>query len=370
MGLITTPQKEIDNYFASENVSQSSLKRLLDGFTQSSGDTDSLLIGSAVDTILTGETGRFEKQFYVSKLEKKPSDVEVSIVNQVFDNLMQEKSLNEISTLSDYSSIILEAIEDHKWYNNLKQETKTKKIIEKCTDYFEELKKAYNKKLLTTKQKDVIDSVVMSLTTNSRTSFYFNRERQDRQKNADFYYQVPIYFEHNDVLCKALIDLLIIIKNEEEEMISVFPIDLKTMSGNTLQFIYKLKRYRYDIQAAWYTLAVEKWIEQISLNYRRFSKNSVIIKPFTFIVESTTSVGTPLIYEVDEELLLIGKQGRPVVKYYDLFSEDKKPITLFKKINGYEDLLEEYLHYETTEELKIMSKAKNGIFKLSWDGIV
>ena len=88
MGIIITPQAEIDAYFESSALSQSSLKLLLKGYhafvenrdsdEDEKGEKSHLIIGSAVDLLLTGEEGEFQKQYYVSTLEKKPSSTEKS----------------------------------------------------------------------------------------------------------------------------------------------------------------------------------------------------------------------------------------------------------------------------------------------------
>ena len=67
MGVVITPQSEIDKYFESDALSQSSLKKLLTGinsFLNNQKEESELfytekghfIIGSAVDMLLTGET--------------------------------------------------------------------------------------------------------------------------------------------------------------------------------------------------------------------------------------------------------------------------------------------------------------------------
>ena len=52
------------------------------------------------------------------------------------------------------------------------------------------------------------------------------------------------------------------------------------MNGDTYHFISSLKTRRYDIQAAWYTLAL--------CDYFAIPLGNPILKPFMFVVESTT----------------------------------------------------------------------------------
>ena len=77
--VFVTPQKEIDAYFASPALSQSYIKPLTSGLenflskakqykeeeqNEDGVDKEHLLIGSAVDCILTGEEGRFDDIYY------------------------------------------------------------------------------------------------------------------------------------------------------------------------------------------------------------------------------------------------------------------------------------------------------------------
>ena len=99
MAVVVTPQIEIDKYFESEALSQSVLKTLLGGldtFLSNQEEEQELyykekghfVIGSAVDCILTGQEGEFDKQYYVSQIEKKPSETEMSIIKMTFDDVV------------------------------------------------------------------------------------------------------------------------------------------------------------------------------------------------------------------------------------------------------------------------------------------
>jgi len=382
MSVIITPQSEIDSYFESSALGQSSLKKLLGGIdnflaNQDKGkelyyeEKDYFIIGSAVDTILTGEEGEFDKQYHVSKLVKKPSDAEMSIIQYIFDELV-ENNVEVDMPLDQYGEMILASVDYHNWQKKWKTETRVNKIALVGADYFEDLKLALDKQIITTEQKTLIDSIVMSLKTNARTSKYFDREQQGRNKHVNFYFQLPIYFSHKNIDCKALMDLVVVIKNDEGQVIAVEPVDLKTMSGNTLTFLSKVKWHRYDIQAAWYTMAVEYWLKNIS---QLRIADVCVIRDFTFVVESTTYPGTPLVYQLNSEMMEIGQYGRPAVKLVDtnLFADKREcDVTVVKEIKGFNQLIEEYLHYESVEwkEAKEITEAKGNPIMLSWEGII
>lgn len=382
MGVIIAPQSDIDKYFESDALSQSTLKKLaggIDSFLSNQENEDelyykekhNLIIGSAVDCILTGEAGEFEKQYYVSQIDNKPSEVEMSIIQMVFDYVMEQHP-NDIKdkenfNLSFYPGSIQAAIEEHSWQSRWKMDTKINKIKEVGAEYFADLTRAYGKQIISEQERLLIEDIVQSLMTNPRTKDYFDRGVFSNNANVDVYYQLPIYFTHKGIECKALLDMLIVVKNPDTNKIEVVqPVDLKTMYGSTFTFINNVKRWRYDIQAAWYTLAIKYWIATNGLGI-----SDILIKPFEFVVESTSQLGKPLVFRLTEELMTIGKFGRK-----ELYASDINPdisgydVLLSREIKGYEQLVDEYLYHAQTEwkEEKVVSQ-NNGVLELTWEGI-
>lgn len=390
MAVYITPQSEIDKYFDSENLSQSVLKTLsggLDKFLENKKEEKelyyqekgNLIIGSAVDCILTGEEGRFDDEYFVSDLEKKPSDVEMSMINMVFDNVTNNYPDQEILNLGNYMEFILESINYHQWYKGNPGEKRIAGLIEGCSEYFENLKMCFGKQVIDRNQRILIDNIVESLKNNERTKAFFDREIYDKVIDIDIYYQLPVYFEYKGIACKALLDMVFIFKNVfdddiESEIISVVPVDLKTMNGSTTNFISSLKTWRYDIQAAWYTEALSN---ESSTFKNIIGDQNPVIDNFKFVVESTSNPGKPLVYQLGLEVLYIGKYGRPAVNTVDLniLFEDNpyyQPIPIVKEIRGFDSLIDEYLYYQENgwEEDRVISYENDGVLQLGWEGIV
>jgi len=369
MGVIITPQIEIDKYFESNALSQSLLKKLLggiDSFLNNQKEESELyytekghfIIGSAVDTILTGEEGEFEKQYYVSQIEKKPSDTEMSIINMIFDEVMLLNPNKEIQELSVYPGSIQKAIEEHGWQSNWKMETKINKIIDVGSEYFEDLKKGYGKQILTTSELQLINDIVVSLKFNSRTSKFFDRNALSRAELVTVYYQLPIYFQYRNIDSKALFDILIVIRDDSGKITSIQAFDLKTMNGSTLKFLNNLKSFRYDIQAAWYTQAI------LSLFSNELIINEQVLKPFTFIVESNSNPGQPLLFEIDKEILNIGKYGKN-----DILLPGTNDI-IRQGVQGFNELIDTYIYQNENDwkEEKVITD-NDGVLKIGWNGI-
>jgi hypothetical protein len=173
MGVVITPQSEIDKYFESDALSQSSLKKLLtgiDSFINNQKEESELfytekghfVIGSAVDMLLTGEKEEFDNHYYVSQITKKPSEVEMSIINEVFSNLTEEdKDIFNlpITSLSDYKSNIENASISNDWYGGKPGDKRIEGLIERGSQYFEDLKKGLGKQILTSEEKKLIDDM-------------------------------------------------------------------------------------------------------------------------------------------------------------------------------------------------------------------
>lgn len=369
MGLIVTPQSEIDKYFTSPALSQSNLKELgygLDKYLatirkrEEADDSvkNHFLFGGAVDCILTGEDHVFNEIYYTSNLLKKPSDAEVAIIDTVFNMVTAviTSNVREIDNLEVYRGFLDTAVKQHDWYKGEPGEKRMVGLIERGSEYFEDLKKAFGKKILTTTQKQMIDSVVHSFRTNPRTSKYFDRESLKDDVSVDIYYQLPIYFELKGIKCKALLDFLLVFK-QNGIITSIQPFDIKTKQGYTIDFSSSAKSYRYDFQSAWYSDAL---LNPTAIFPEGFPKLvDVELKPFTFIVESSTEPGKPLVFKTNESFIDAGRNG--VVN----------PVTGKIAVKGYHALLDEYNYYVKTEwkEEKIVTD-NNGVLELSWDGIV
>lgn len=380
MPVIIANQEEIREYFESSALGQSKLKRLLGDVSffekEFDASAEHFLIGKAVDCILTDSREAFLEQFYVSDVEKKPSDAIVEIINIVFEKVKEDyeemqstiegdtTSLLEFAvSLEQVPSYILDACSTTGWNSRYKDETKIKTIIESGDEFYKDLCSSDGKIILSQKQNETVQLIVMSLETHPRTSRFFNRKMFEALPHVTIYYQFPIYFEHKGIECKALLDMVVVERTEEGQILEITPIDLKTMQGNTFHFLSSVKRLRYDIQAAWYTLAIKDY----------FAIDETIVKPFMFVVESTTFTGKPLVFEMTPNLLKIGREGKKAVSL--VTSEDTSNVAfeyaqLRQPILGYEDLIDLYLFHTEHgfDEEREVKEAEGKALLLDWDG--
>lgn len=360
----------VEDYYINPAISQSQLKLLL-GPDPSIFNTieepdlyfeekKHFLIGDGVDIQLTRPIEEFNQKFHVSDIQNKPSDTVKSIINQVYDHV-KEIYGREILTIDRYSNAILDSCNDHNYQPNWKTETRVAKIVE-AWEYWEDLKAAEGKTVLSQEENDLISQIVMSIRTASNTNKYF-----EVSKDVEIFNQYSIYFEYLDVECKALLDRVII--NHKEKTIQ--PIDFKTMGDQTLYFPKSLRQRRYDIQAAFYTEALKYFIERDDKTLQDYK-----ILPFKFIVESTVNPGNPLVFTCNSELLFMGKWGREentlnlkvaisAQEWGDL------EYMSFPEIKGFHQLIEDYKWYlKNGFEKKREIVESQGEFEIDWNGII
>ena len=389
MSVIVATKEEVLEYYGSEALGQSKLKLLLGDLGSFHKEFDSsaehFMIGSAVDCILTNSREAFKEEHYISQVEKLPSESVIEILNLVHNDLLQDYAEHlEVITgqeepepvtpfhefvgeLGTWSTYILDACEKTGWQPRWGADAKLKNIIEPGSEYFKDLCLAFGKTVISQTQFETIKSIVKSLENNPRTSRFFDRITFENTPGVTIYYQFPIYFEYRGVQCKALLDMVIVERDFEERILSITGIDLKTMNGNTYYFPSSIKARRYDIQAAWYTLALQ--------HHFAVPEGTNVIKPFQFVVESTSFQGKPLVYTVADSLLGIGRYGRRAISLHDtdVFNGDEMASAIIQyQIKGFEQLLDMYIYHSEngfTEEREIQEAGLTPLV-VDWDGII
>jgi hypothetical protein len=351
--------QEVEEYFADGSVSQSYLKLLIKGVDYLERDEKKLyyeekghfVIGSAVDVWLTQGKENYDLQFF-SFEGKKPSDTIMSIVQQVFDSACFDDNAPE-GDIHQYVAYTLEAIMVHAYQPNWKEETRVNKIMEGGFEYFEQLKLAYGKQILSSIETTLVQNIVMSLETGKYTNKYFKSA-----SHIDIYHQVPIYFTFGGVLCKALLDKVFI----DRETQIIFPIDIKTMGANTVEFPYAVKSRGYNIQASFYTEALYALrVGQATCPVDMNINENYSVADFIFLVETTVhktnaitgetryNTGKPISFILSPNQLNLGKFGRPallvtgITPKYALKSQE---LIHHKPIKGFIDALALYVWHQ------------------------
>lgn len=376
---------EIDEYYNSSALSQSKLKKLLKGvdelFKEEEEEkiTNSLSIGSIVDLLLTNNDKNyldssdlpeeFHKKYYITDTSSTPTEKVADIIKKVYDTLsteeflkkITEKPLKEIINLEEefLKPLIESIIKKTEYYKNRKLETNYKTILKEGNAYFNMLKESTGKTLVKEDLFNIAFIVAESLYTNKRTAYLFNYEFYMDSSLYDIYYQLPIFFKKENIECKALIDILLVEKDEFENIKKVTIFDIKTTYNKVLDFNNSIKSYRYDIQMAWYKEAIINYI---------LSKNLMCTEDYeietAFVVESTTSHGKPQIFYLDDVLDITGTFGVPEQQH------EAEKIVIKQAILGYKQLFELYKkHFSTGVKEDFRTYNKKKIY-ISWDKIL
>lgn len=342
-----TDKSEIAKYRENESLSQSDLKKLLGGLENFLKEEDKqtlpMIIGSAVDALLTGTPEEFEDEFHIISVPK-PSELMESMLLSVYEN-----SGNKEAALQDLLPVIEEVVVNYNYQSNWKLDTRIGKVLENFV-YYEEIKQCAGKTVLSPSDMEVINNVVDSLRTNNLTKSLF----METDRYHDIYYQLPLFWELDGIKCKGLLDIVVVEKDFDGNVISVTPYDLKTLSDKTINFGASVKMRRYDIQAAWYSFGLRKCLAAF-LNCD-ISK----LKNFRFVVESTTNPGEPLIYVCSDDILNIGTAGLP-----ELIVNGR---LVRNRIFGFMDLFLLYKYYqEQGFQRERAIEESNGLLTLDWD---
>jgi len=368
--IFRTSQQEVDDYFNdTERVSQSKLKRIIKGVEGLKDVTEKelyyeekehLIIGSAVDDLLTMGEQVFNNTYYVT-IAEKPSGKTLSTLHKLFDNMMEIFDEEYVKFLS-FSTIaqddILTACEQEDFQSRYKTPTKIN-ALEKYSAYFDELCKSYGKQIITTDDKAKIDAIVDSF-KKSYFGWIFNvangeKDEENYDENEiDIHFQKPIYFDYEGVPSKALLDILLVNHDTKEIAIA----DLKTTGDSLINFKYSAMKFRYDIQAAFYISAVKEWMK----TKPEFKDYTLL--GFTFLVENTINQNGAVSFDCSNEFLKMGRVGREA--FY--FQKEDGPTIHYPKIKGFVDAMDDYNWYlEHGFEKERIIVEQEDMLRLGWN---
>lgn len=354
--------QRVKDYNESQAINQSRLKKLLGNedpqiflSMETSIDTKSITIGSLVDCLITSPE-EYLTDYYISELESLPTDSIQAIVTETFSHVSQTSEEPISDDIKDYVREMLLQPSFETYQANWKVETKIKKLVGdgetlgEGNKFWRELVLSRGKKIIS-KANDELAHLVKDSLLNNFSSWF-----REEELYINRFFQYPIYFKKDDIECKALIDMLLV--NHQEK--TVYVIDLKTMSGNTLSFPDSVKSFGYNLQMAFY------YWSALSLTKPGGLYEEYDIK-CGFIVESTTNIGQPLLYMCTQDFIEVGLYG---IDKRLLNSDSLYPL-IFKEQEGIVHLLNKYKYYINNGfEKNQRIVANNSKFTLDWFGIV
>lgn len=255
-------------------------------------DSPSLLFGSCVDAIITGGMAEYDNLFFVGDfpdLEDKEIKIAKLLFNDVGDKyttvfeIPYDKILNYILML-DY-------------HTNWREDTRVKVWKEHSNSYYELLKIAAGKTVVSKQVNDAVLKCVDALYSSPASSWYFKQDSvidDFSEEDIERLYQLKFKatFEGIDYRCMA--DELVVDHSKK----IIYPIDLKTSSHTEWDFYKSFLEWRYDIQARLYwriirsCLDADPYFKDFTLTDYRFivvNKNTLV--PLVWLFENTSTKG-------------------------------------------------------------------------------
>jgi len=257
------------------------------------------MFGSLVDMMLTESKEDFDKKYAVIPDDTGVSETIAKIVKEVYDEKNNSDDLGW-GALEDYPKEILKHCNYELYQSRWKDETRINKIVEQGSQYFEVLKNSGNRTIITESEYAKAVNCVMALRSDKYTSKYCQKKSND--PNILIIDKHVIVFEHDGLEFKGELDRIIV--NHKEKTIT--PIDFKTTSKSVLNFEKSFWHFRYDFQAAVYTLGLTK---DKSNRLKSYYQEGYTFKPMLYIVVETFLKNPPMVFEISKTAINTGLYG-------------------------------------------------------------
>lgn len=257
--------EELKQYTESTSLNQSFLKGVIINKVSNKPPTIKTLLGSYTDTVIT--------------LPEHVDDLYV--VEDVSLTDTQYKILHKVVEYGEWTKpVIQQAINEIGYYNNRHKDDVN---LDKRIDEFLPFENIFNtlvsgKTYIDTQRASQAMYIANYLFTDKKTERYF--------KDVDF--QVPLYWEYNDVQCKGLLDMLYTDSYTQVR-------DIKITESSLLEWKKIARRFRCDWQMSYYA-------EGVHINFPLPQANPLLI------VYSTTD-NQAEVFELTDVDLHIGKFG-------------------------------------------------------------
>lgn len=204
-------------------------------------ETPSLLLGSLVDTMITGGKEEFDHLYFVADfpaLGEKETTITKFLYKQWCSNFY------EFSIIPNAE--ILEAANMVEFQRNWRDDTRVKVLKERCSTYYKLLFAAEGKTVVDQATFNSACAMVRALHNSPATSGYFADNVPDAPVQR--YYQLKFKHSFEGVDYRCMADLLCV----DYEGKRVIPIDLKTSSHTEWNFQDSFNTWRYDVQSRLY----------------------------------------------------------------------------------------------------------------------
>lgn len=209
-------------------------------------ESPSLLFGSLVDCLMTGDSKEFNLRFLVADFPELP-DSQRKIVDSLYR--VWKGTYPSLSSIPDNAIIAMTVA--LQFQMNWKPETRAKVIKENGGEYYDLLTLAEGKEVVTQKLYDDALDCANTLKTSPSTSWYFECDNPF-DKDTERLYQLKFKGKYEGIDLRCMADLVIV----DHKNKIVYPCDLKTSFKPEWRFYKSFLEWGYWIQAQlyWYII--------------------------------------------------------------------------------------------------------------------
>lgn len=284
-------------------INQSRLKKILKSpkeyFDNKNKTTDYFTFGSVVDFLLTEKKKDFNEEYFVPIIKTPPDNIKF-IIDKIYENEKFRKSIDEEFTVLDsvqIEELILKIATEINYGQSYKKETLLTKVYDGGLGYLESLRNAEGKQIISPDDFNKAKTRVMEVLSNPQLAKYFKKESKD----YDILFKPVIQFEYHGFTCKGELDIVIVHHGVKK----IIPLDVKTTSDTIYGFNYNFWKYRYDFQAAFYTLGItgDKYFQPLIEN------GGYTVTSFKFLVIEANGYNPPVMFNSNPLLHNIGLNG-------------------------------------------------------------
>lgn len=248
-------------------------------------ESPSLLLGSCVDTLITGSKEEFDSLYLVADFPSCPDTI-INIVKGLYNTYGDTvRNINDIS-----NSVIIDITEQVKYQPNWKPETRAKVIKEKGGEYYKLLHLTEGKTLVSSEMYSGALKMVDALKTAPSTRFLF-APNNPFEPNVERLYQLKFKSVLNGISYRIMADELLVLHDKK----IIIPIDLKTSSKPEYNFYKSFIEWLYPLQGKLYTAVLQDNILKDDY-FKDFT-----INPYIFVVVNKHTLN-PLCWQFNESV--------------------------------------------------------------------
>lgn len=326
-----TSLEDLNQYRQFEGLSQSFLKLILsNNVNKKFKETVPLLIGSYLDSLLTSPD--LTDDLFQVGLAKRPSDAIMEIIKEHFEMMCSVDSVDMLGDFESQRELLMRKVREKGYQPKWGDDAVWNSIVKDGQGYWEELVSSQGKVLITQEGFENCQNIAQLTCSSSITGKYF----QD-QEDIDKYYQMPLYWTYEGLLCKGLLDILIF----EKETKTIYIVDIKSTGVGTLKEWFQVCRSKnYLFQMSWYR-------EGVIANYPELIEDGWKIECRWIVIP--TGFFKPWVVPCTDLMLKFGKEGyyREQRCYYsEGFFKLDTPVSFTIKqeeyIPGFEEAIRRY----------------------------